>query len=124
MDILQVIANEKFYFEKQNSCNVNNYEYPNTEWITLTWLNKSHKIKLMQINPVKYYLMDFYAQNLIRSTGDIAYSTHHVSMFTNDGFLDLTNNLFFKCNNTVKKQYSVSLTEYDTLLKKYFGIIK
>lgn len=122
--VIQLIGNEKFYFDRQKSDSINYSRELNVEWITLIWIHKNKSIKLMQIVPVKYYLMDFYGQNLLRSSGDSAYVTHHANIFTKDGAFDLTGNIFSKYINNEKKEYNIPLSNYNDILKKYFGIIK
>ena len=68
------------------------------------------------------HLSDFYGPNLLRSTGDSAYSEIHVSRLTSDGYVDLTGNKFVIKRGSIHQEKIVEGKELDSVLRDYFDI--
>lgn len=79
---------------------------------------------LLQAARLNCHLSDFYGPNLLRSTGDSAYSELHVSRITSDGYLDLTGNKFVTKQGSIHHEKVVEGKKLDDVLRDYFGIEK
>ena len=108
---IQTVDGQSFYFEEQPS-----------GWFTLVKKGKQEDMPLLQAAQLRCYLSDFYGPNLLRSTGDSAYSIPHVSRLTMDGYVDLTGNKFVIKQGSLYQERIVEGKELDIVLRDYFGI--
>ena len=107
---IQTIDSQSFYFEKQPS-----------GWVTL--VKKGEKdVPLLEAAQLRCHLSDFYGANLLRSTGDSAYSTLHVSLLTTDGYLDLTGDKFTLKQGSHYEERIIGNKELVNILHDYFKI--
>lgn len=109
-DKTQAVGNQSFYFEGNSS-----------GWFTLVKKGVEDE-PLLQASQLKCYLSDFYGANLLRSTGDSAYSTLHVSLLTPDGYMDLTGNKFVIKRGSGYEERIVGEDELVNILRDYFKI--
>lgn len=110
-ETIQTVGNQSFCFEKHPS-----------GWFTLVKKGKNEDIPLLQAAQLECYLSDFYGQNLLRSTGDSAYSVLHVSLLTPNGYLDLTGNKFVIKQGSLRKERIIEKEELVNILRDYFKI--
>lgn len=109
-DKTQTVGNQSFYFEESHY-----------GWFTLV-KKGVEDVPLLQAAQLKCYLSDFYGANLLRSTGDSAYSTLHVSLLTPDGYMDLTGNKFVIKQGSHHDERIVGEEELVNILRDYFKI--
>lgn len=110
-DNIQTVDKQSFYFEECSS-----------GWFTLVRKGEKKDMPLLQAARLKCYLSDFYGANLLRSTGDSAYSELHVSRLTPDGYMDLTGNKFVIKQGSLYQERIIEREELDSVLCDYFGI--
>ncbi len=108
---IQTVDGQSFYFEEQPS-----------GWFTLVRKGEKEDTPLLQAAQLRCYLSDFYGPNLLRSTGDSAYSEQHVSRLTPDGYLDLTGNKLIIKQGSLHKESFIGEGELESVLRDYFGI--
>lgn len=127
-DCIQTVANQIFYFQKDQALvNGTGDTIISSGWFTLIKKSSQDTDKetpLMQVAPFHCYLSDFYGQNLLRSTGDSAYSIMHVTRETPDGYIDLTDYKLRISQGEVYDEKIVERTDLDEILWHYFGIRK
>lgn len=110
---IQTVDNQSFYFEEDS-----------TGWFSLVKKSSCKDIPLLQAAKLRFNLCDFYGQNLLRSTGNSAYSTLHVSRLTPDGYLDLTDDKLVIAHGATREEKIISNVELETILRDYFEIEK
>lgn len=107
---IQTVDSQSFYFKEQPS-----------GWFSLIKKGKED-LPLLEAARLNCHLSDFYGPNLLRSTGDSAYSELHVSRLTSNGYVDLTGNRFVIKQGTLHQERIIKEKELDSVLCKYFGI--
>ncbi len=108
---IQTVDSQSFYFEEQPS-----------GWFSLVKQGEEDDIPLLQAARLNCHLSDFYGPNLLRSTGNSAYSELHVSRLTSDGYVDLTGNKLVVKRGALCQERIVDGNELNSVLCDYFGI--
>lgn len=122
----QTVENETFLFHtRETFFKTSVAGARDSGWRILARKSPRHagrELHLMEIAPVHCHLCDFYGQNMLRSTGDSAYETVHVTRMTPEGYIDLTGDRLRIHQNGRCAERTVHAAELSQVLRQYFAI--
>ncbi len=122
----QTVEDETFLFHARQTIFKKNAADPrDSGWRILARESSRYpgrELHLMEVAPVHCHLCDFYGQNMLRSTGDSAYETVHVTRMTPEGYSDLTGDRLRVQENGRCTERTVHAEELSHVLKRYFDI--